>query len=84
MKTVFFSRTPVEKPELTALKEELQNAREDLLRAYQQFNEATDPELVDACVYQISAVNARCNYLIRSIKTLCPASAEDEEDSAWM
>ena len=46
-----------------------------------------DPELVESCVYQISAVKARCNYLIRAIKERsAPAEAalaERKEDAVW-
>ena len=66
-------RTP--DPELLTLQEELKCARGELALAYRQFNEAVDPELVESCVYQISAVKARCNYLIRVIKERCPDTA---------
>ena len=72
MKTVFFAKKPIPDPELIALKAELEAAREDLALAYRQFDQALDPELVESCVYQISAVKARCNYLIRSIKERSP------------
>ena len=45
-----------------------------------------DPELVESCIYQISAVKARCNYLIRAIKERGPqaaAAAQVEGDSVW-
>jgi len=67
MKTIF-SKKPQPDPELQILKAELQTAQGELALAYRQFNQAVDPELVESCVYQISAVNARCNYLIRAIK----------------
>lgn len=82
-------------PELLTLKEELAAAREDLAQAYRQFNEVTDPDLVESCIYQINAVKARCNYLIRAIKErslpqeLPPAApaaaalAEHSEDAVW-
>lgn len=72
MKTVLFAKKPIPDPELIALKAELEAAREDLALAYRQFDQALDPELVESCVYQISAVKARCNYLIRSIKERSP------------
>ena len=72
MKTVLFAKKPIPDPELIALKAELEAAREDLALAYRQFDQALDPELVESCVYQISAVKARCNYLIRSIKEHSP------------
>ena len=67
-------------PELIALREELTAAQGDLALAYRQFDQALDPELVESCVYQISAVKARCNYLIRAIKARSP---EGEVDGAW-
>lgn len=75
MKALFGKKT-LPDPELAALKADLEAAREDLVLAYQAFDRAVDPELVEACVYQISAVKARCNYLIRSIKARsCPQAA---------
>nr|WP_326184627.1 DUF2508 family protein [uncultured Oscillibacter sp.] len=72
MKSVLFAKKSKPDPELLALKAELQTAQADLALAYRQFDQALDPELVESCVYQISAVKARCNYLIRSIKERSP------------
>ena len=55
-------------PTLATLRQELSAAQGELSQAYRQFNEAVDPELVESSIYQISAVKARCNYLIRAIK----------------
>ena len=67
MKSVF-SKKSLPDPELLLLKAELRSAQSELACAYRQFNQAVEPELVESCVYQISAVKARCNYLIRAIK----------------
>lgn len=75
MKTVLFSKKATPDPELLTLKAELLAAQGDLASAYRQFNQAVDPELVESCVYQISAVKARCNYLIRAIKERSPETA---------
>ena len=61
--------------ELLELKAALTAAQCDLALAYQQFDQALDPELVESCVYQISAVKARCNYLLRVIKERSADSA---------
>lgn len=84
MKELFGKKTAPD-PELLALKASLETAREDLFLAYQDFNRAVDPELVEACVFQISAVKARCNYLIRSIKARsCPEAAMKQEgENVW-
>ena len=68
MKTVLFPKKAIPNPELSALKEELRTAQGELSLAYRQFDQAVDPELVESCIYQISAVKARCNYLLRAIK----------------
>ena len=81
MKSVF-SKKVLPDPELPALRAELQSAQAELTCAYQQFNLATDPELVESCIYQINAVKARCNYLIRTIKTHSGESAVPEVPAA--
>ena len=73
-------------PELETLKAELDTAQADLQTAYRQFDLAVEPELVESCVYQISAVQARCNYLIRAIKARQPtvaAALPPKEDVTW-
>ena len=84
MKELFAKKT-LSDPELDALKAALEAAREDLFLAYQEFDHAVDPELVEACVYQISAVKARCNYLIRRIKARSgpQAAVEQEGERVW-
>ena len=77
MKAAPFSRRPpAPDPELSALKAELAHAQTDLSCAYQQFNQAVDPDLVESCIYQISAVKARYNFLLRAIKKRAPADSE--------
>lgn len=87
MKTTLFKSHAAD-PELDVLRAELQAAQGDLAQAYRQFNQAVDPELVEACVYQISAEKARCNYLIRAIKKRSPAFVPSmpplaEEETVW-
>ena len=97
MKIRFSQKKTAPDPELETLKAELDTAQADLQTAYRQFDLAVEPELVESCVYQISAVKARCNYLIRAIKAREPEAAaalsrtmsrrtcgEDEEgDALW-
>ena len=86
MKTLF-SKKPTPDPELLTLKAELQTAQGDLALAYRRFDQAVDPELVESCVYHISAVKARCNYLIRTIKQHDPealAAIRPEGESTWI
>ena len=84
MKTVLTSKKPLPDPDLPALKAELLAAQGELAFAYQQFDQALAPELVECCIYQISAAKARCNYLIRVIKERSPQSAlSAEEEALW-
>ena len=84
-----FSKKAKPDAELLAMKAELQEAQGQLSLAYRQFDQALDPELVESCVYQISAVKARCNYLIRAIKTReasggsGKAANREEGDALW-
>lgn len=80
-----FSKKPRPDPELIRLREEFRQAQGDLSAAYNSFDQAVDPELVESCIYQISAVSARCNYLLRSIKSRSPQSlpVDEKEDALW-
>ena len=86
MKTLF-SKKAAPDPELLTLKAALRDAQGELAQAYCRFNRAVDPELVESCIYHISAVKARCNYLIRRIKQYDPdaiAAARPEGDTVWI
>ena len=63
-------RNPSAAPDPSAdeLMRELQRSQNALEEAYLRFNNTVEPELVDACVYEISAAQARCSYLLRIIK----------------
>ena len=80
-----FSKKPRPDPELIRLREEFRQAQGDLSATYNSFDQAVDPELVESCIYQISAVSARCNYLLRSIKSRSPQSlpVNEKEDALW-
>ena len=82
---MLFSNKVHPDPTLLTLRQELASAQGELSQAYRQFNEAVDPELVESSIYQISAVKARCNYLIRAInERSAPAAAADgKEDTVW-
>ena len=47
---------------------ELSDTRFALAQAYARFNAVYEPELVDACVYEINAVLSRYDYLLRQVK----------------
>lgn len=52
------------------LKRELNELNGQLKNAYERFNYACEDELIEACIYEISALKARYNYSLRRIKEL--------------
>ena len=86
MKNTLFARKKRPDPELERLKTELYQAQEDLQQAYHHLDLVLDPELVEACIYQISSIQARCNYLIRAIKAHHggEGSVPAEEGATWI
>ena len=65
-KTRMTRYTPT-KEELT---EELRLTAQALRGAYDKFNFVTEPELVEAAIFEIRSLNARYSYLIRRVKEL--------------
>lgn len=58
------------------LMEGMRQTRTQLNHAYAQFNFYSDPDLVDACVYEINALQSRYSYYVRQVKQL-EAGRED-------
>ena len=52
------------------LMEGMKQTRDQLNYAYAQFNLYSDPDLVDACVYEINALQSRYSYFVRQVKQL--------------
>ena len=50
--------------------EELARTRTLTNQAYSCFNQACDQELIESYVYEINALQARYNYLLRRVKEL--------------
>ena len=58
------------------LLEGMRETRNQLNYAYAQFNTYSDPDLVDACVYEINALQSRYSYYVRQMKLLDAAQEE--------
>ena len=54
----------------------------ELALAYRQFDQATAPELVESCIYRISAAKARCDYYLRVLKAREPVAAGSAKGGA--
>ena len=57
-------------PALLELKTSLQDTQAALNHAYTAFDYVSDPELTEACIFEIRALQARMNYLVRQIKDM--------------
>ena len=64
--------------ELSEVKAKLERTKRELDEAYVTFNGATQPELIDASIYQINALDARYSWLLAGAKekTLAIKKAE--------
>lgn len=83
-------RTPAitpRKQESAALRElqtSLHSTRAALSRAHTAFDYTSDPELTDACIFEIRSLQSRMNYLLREIKALEDrAAAAGGERDPW-
>ena len=70
----FRKRTDPIQMERQELVEELRSASMQLQRTYAHFDRTADPDLIDACVYEINALQARYSYLLRRVKEMGPES----------
>ena len=62
------AKRPTIDPALRELKQELLRTNDALKDAYTRFDCVCDTDLIDACIYEINALKARSNYLLRRIK----------------
>ena len=76
------SRKYAPDPETLALRAELQAAQSELPPVYRHFDPATAPELVESCIYRISAAKARCDYYLRVLKAREPVAAGSAKGGA--
>ena len=66
-----WKRQKVQEPgEAQLLQTELEQTKVNLQQAYGAFEQMTDPDLVEACIFEIKANSARYDYLLRQLKQL--------------
>ena len=46
----------------------LSRAREELAVAHRRFEQAQDPELIEASIFEMRALQARCAWLLRQLR----------------
>ncbi len=72
MGRIFGKRPGPREAEAAELEESLRQTRLLIAQAYAAFNAASDGELVESCIYEIQALQARYSYLLRCRKRLEP------------
>lgn len=65
--------------EAGALEQELQETRLRLRRAYEAFDLVSDPDLVEAWIFEINAQQARYSYLLKRRKALEQNQTQGDE-----
>ncbi len=66
-----FQTAKKEKPQTTAyslLLDDIEKARYDLALAYDNFENAMEPDLIDCCIYQVNALQMRYKFLLTKAK----------------
>ena len=74
-------------PRLQELFTELSDTRFALAQAYTRFDNTTEPELVDACIFELNALQSRYDYLLRLVKELggvAAAKVYSEGAATWV
>ena len=65
-----FPRLGPRDEERRALMDSLSRTRTQIQQAYGGFNAASDGDLIESYVFEINALQARYNYLLRRVKAL--------------
>lgn len=60
---------PTNDPYLGLL-QDIERTKGDLQNAYAHFDDATEPDLIDSCIYQVNAIQTRYRFLLRQLKAL--------------
>ena len=63
----------IEKKQLLS---EIEEALSDLRHAKNCFEDARDPEMIEACVYEIKSAEARYSFLLRKVKLMSIRNTE--------
>ena len=51
---------------------DMKRIRSELHSAYSAFDNVTDPDMTDACIFEISALKSRYNYAVSCIRNMSP------------
>lgn len=65
----FFKQEPQTDENYQSLLDNLMQAKNNLDLAYQNFENATDPELIDSYIYEVNAIQMRYKFLLCRLKS---------------
>lgn len=60
--------TPENNPHYTVLLDDLERTKRELEHVYSAFSNVTDPDLIDAYIYQLNSAQLRYRFLLNSVK----------------
>ena len=65
-----FKKPSVEETPYTLIKQDLHKTALDLQNAYNNLENAVDPDLIDSCIYELNSVQLRYKFLLATIKKM--------------
>lgn len=65
----FFKQEPQPDLNYQSLLDNLSQTKQNLDLAYQNFENATDPELIDSYIYEVNAIQMRYKFLLCRLKS---------------
>lgn len=65
----FFKQEPQTDEDYQSLLDNLTQTKNNLDLAYQNFENATDPELIDSYIYEVNAIQMRYKFLLCRLKS---------------
>ena len=68
--------------EAEELKEELHKIKKELDLAYNNFEYATEKELIDSCIYKMMALHIKYKYFLDKVKELDASFAKEWEQTS--
>ena len=67
-----------ESGEQLSLMYEIQAAQRDMDQAFQNFEHAVDPSLIDSCIFDLNAAQMRYKYLMKRAKSISLSAFEPD------
>lgn len=63
-----FKASPKPDPDYLHLLDKLEETKDNLYLAYEHFENATEPELIDSYIYEVNAMQMRYKFLLGRVK----------------